>query len=69
MNLIYNELIAMNLINNERQFWSRLSQYLEFFLHPQIPGFQIVVSWPNIIPIITSHAAMESLLIQLSDYV
>ncbi len=25
-----------------------ISQYLDFFLHPQIPDFQIVVSQPNI---------------------
>ncbi len=35
---------------------------IHFFLHPQIPDFQIVVSQPNIV--LTS---MESLFIQLSD--
>ncbi len=36
-----------------------------FFLHPQIPDFQIVVSQANIV--ITNHTSMEILFIQLSD--
>ncbi len=35
-----------------------------YFLHPQIPDFQIVVSQQNIL---TNHTSMESLSIQLSD--
>jgi len=36
-----------------------------FFLHPQIPDFQIVVSQPNIV--ISNYISMEHLFIQLSD--
>ncbi len=38
-----------------------------FFLHPQIPDFQIVASRPNFV--LTNHTSMESLFIQLADYV
>ncbi len=36
-----------------------------YFLHAQIPDFQIVVSPPNIIP--TLHTSMESSFIQLQS--
>ncbi len=40
-----------------------------FFLHPQIPVFQIVVFWPKIVQSYALHASVESLFIQLPYYV
>ncbi len=60
--LISNICIAKNFI------WTTLKvifSIFRFFLHPQIPDFQIVVSQPNIV--LTNHTSMESLFIQLSD--
>ncbi len=54
-------------LNSFKGFILRLFfQYLDFFLHPQIPDFQIVVS-QLICPILINHTSMESLFIQLSD--
>ncbi len=48
--------------------WTNLkSDFLNILIlfHPQIPDFEIVVYFP----ILTNHTSMESLFIQLSDYV
>ncbi len=48
--------------------WTNLkSDFLNILIlfHPQIPDFEIVVYFP----ILTNHTSMESLFIQLSDYI
>ncbi len=49
--------------------WTTLKAILSifrFFLHPQIPDFQIVVSYCSQILSYTNHTSMESFFIQLS---
>ncbi len=60
--------IAKNLILTTLNFEKLIFSIFRFILHPQTPDIQTVVS-AKYCPIITNHTSMESLFIQLSDYV